>query len=122
MECLSSISVRTFADEALLDKAPEHVAAVVAIRGLVKGFLAEAVAVQDGRLLRRARLHRRHYFSVPPFTPDFYRELALATRIFYWSMLFRNRTRTCCCLLLSLTATVTCLGRISRRRRLPVHS
>jgi hypothetical protein len=69
----------TFADEALLDEAPEHVAAVVAVRGLVEGLLAEAVPVRGGRLFGRAR-HRRHV-SEPPFTPDFHRELALGTGI-----------------------------------------
>lgn len=39
MEC-------TFADEALLDEAPEHVAAMMTVGGLVEGLLAEAVSVR----------------------------------------------------------------------------
>lgn len=38
--------VANFADEALLDEAPEHIAAVVTVGGLVEGLLAEAVAVR----------------------------------------------------------------------------
>lgn len=48
----------TFADEPLLDESPEHVAAVVAVGGLVEGLLAEAVAVSDRDVGRRG--DRRH--------------------------------------------------------------
>lgn len=68
----------TFAYEALLNKAPEHVAAVMTVSWLVKGFLAERMAVGSGRLTRHR--HRRHCFY-PPFTPDFHRKIKQCTRI-----------------------------------------
>lgn len=48
----------TFAYEALLDEAPKHVTAVVAISGFVEGLFAEAVAVRERRL--GLTCHRRH--------------------------------------------------------------
>jgi len=43
----------TFANEALLYEAPEHVAAVVAVRGLVKGLLQEGMAERRDAARRR---------------------------------------------------------------------
>ena len=37
----------TFADETLSDQSPEHVGAMMAVSGLVKGFLAEKVPLLD---------------------------------------------------------------------------
>lgn len=50
----------TFADEALLDEAPEHVAAVVAVRGLVKGLLLEAMAMGHDARRRLVGGRARH--------------------------------------------------------------
>lgn len=59
--------VAHFADITLLDKPPQHIGAVVAIRGLVEGFLAEGVPVVGWG--------RRHIPrpTAGPFTPDFHR-------------------------------------------------
>lgn len=63
---VTSVVAVTFADEALLNEAPQHIAAVVAVGGLVEGLLAEAMAmpVVGGRLLLLAGGggggHRRH--------------------------------------------------------------
>ena len=67
----------TFADVALLDQAPEHVGAMVAVSGLVKGLLGEAVPVT-----RRA-LRRRHHATVC---------LSQAQRAAYMSTLSPSRT------------------------------
>lgn len=71
----------TFADKALLDKAPQHVATMMTIRRFVEGLLAETVAVLYGlrRLFcgcRARHLHRRHYVvsQQPPYKPDFFTE------------------------------------------------
>lgn len=58
--------VTNFADEALLDEAPEHVAAVVAVRGLVKGLLLEAMAVRHDarrRLVGGRARHDAHHLA-----------------------------------------------------------
>lgn len=68
----------TFAYEALLNEAPEHVAAMMTVRRFVEGFLAERMAVGSGRL--SGHRHRRHCFY-PPFKPDFHRETKQCTRI-----------------------------------------
>lgn len=66
----------TFANEALLDEAPKHVAAMVTVRRLVERLLAEAVAVYDGPRLGRscsARRHDRRARTAEPnarFSPD----------------------------------------------------
>lgn len=69
----------TFADVALLDKPPEHVRAVVAIRRLVEGFLAEGVPV-IGVGWRRGWRHVPRP-TAGPLTPDFHRVRPITTGI-----------------------------------------
>lgn len=64
--------VTHFADVPLLNEAPEHVRAAMAVRRFVKRFLTEAVPMAGWSLGR----DRRHIprSTAEPFTPDFHRE------------------------------------------------
>lgn len=64
--------VANFADVPLLYEAPEHVGAAMAVRRLVKGFLAEAVSMAGWSLGRDRRHDPRS--TAAPLTPDSHRE------------------------------------------------